>query len=148
MPSPIANSDSLSLPALLRAARRTYARAIGASMREAGFGDIPRNGLFVIGAISRTAAPLSEIIKWLDVSKQAAGQLVDTLVVRGYLARTIDEEDRRKLTVALTDRGQVVASIARAAVERVEERLHEAVGSRHVAHTRATLLALSTLACD
>ena len=41
----------------------------------------------------------------LGVSKQAAGQLVDTLVLRGYLERSVDPEDRRRLTLTLTERG-------------------------------------------
>ena len=110
--------------------------AISGPLVDAGFDDVPRNGVFVIGAISRTRAPLSEVIRWLGVSKQSAGQLVDALVVRGYLERSVDEEDRRRLTVQLTSRGRAVAAIARAAVDRIDKRLHERVGTPDW-HTRA-----------
>jgi DNA-binding MarR family transcriptional regulator len=138
--------DDVSLPALLRAARNTFASAVQAPLAHAGFDDLPRNGVFVIGAISRGDAPLAEIIRWLGASKQAAGQLVDALVLRGYLERSVDDEDRRRLRVSLTERGRAVAAITRSAVEEIEERLLQKVGKERLAHTRATLMALVRLA--
>jgi DNA-binding MarR family transcriptional regulator len=134
--------DDVALPALLRGARATYGSAIRSALTEAGYEDLPRNGSFVVGAIARTGSPLSEVIKSLGVSKQAAGQLVDTLVLRGYLDRAPDIEDRRRMTVTLTERGRMAASVVRAAVDQVDSALTSRVGIDHVAHTRATLGAL------
>ena len=100
------SADDIVFPALLRRARSTYGGAIRDALAEAGFDDIPKNGIYVIGAISRMGAPMATIIRQLGVSKQAAGQLVDALVLRGYLERAVDDEDRRRLTVALTERGR------------------------------------------
>jgi DNA-binding MarR family transcriptional regulator len=141
-------AEELSLPTLLRAARNTYATAVREPLRTAGFDDLPRNGVFVIGAISRTGAPLAQIIRWLGVSKQAAGQLIDVLVLRGYLERVVDEDDRRRLRLGLTERGRAVAVLARTAVERVDEQLLREVGAAAVARTRATLQALIALSCE
>jgi len=132
----------LTIPALLRAARRTYAVATVRALVEAGFDDIPRDGSYVISGIARTGAPLGEIITALGASKQAAGQLVDTLVVRGYLDRAVDPDDRRRLTVSLTARGQAAALAIRSAVEHVDAVLAARVGPEFVLHTRATLAAL------
>jgi hypothetical protein len=66
-------SGEIVLPALLRAARGTYGAAIRDALAEAGCEDLPRNGSFVVGAISRTGAPLAHVIRELGVSKQAAG---------------------------------------------------------------------------
>jgi DNA-binding MarR family transcriptional regulator len=132
------------LPALLRAARIAYGSSIRADLDEVGCDDVPRNGIYVIGAIARTDAPLSDIIDQLGVSKQAAGALVDTLVTRGYLERAIDPEDRRRLRVSLTERGEAAAAVVRAAVERMDAALLARVGPEYVAHTRATLAALIT----
>jgi DNA-binding MarR family transcriptional regulator len=134
--------DEVSTPALLREARVTYGSAINHALVEVGCDDVPRNGIYVIGAIARTGAPLSQIIQHLRVSKQAAGQLVDTLVTRGYLDRTVDPEDRRRLTITLTDRGRAAAAVIRAAVDRVDVDLVALVGLDHLAHTRATLISL------
>ncbi len=134
--------DEVAFPALLRAARRAYGSAIRAALADAGCDDMPRNGSYVIGAIARTGAPLSQIITELGVSKQAAGQLVDTLVTRGYLDRSADPEDRRRLTITLTERGHAAAAVIRSGVERVDAALVARVGPEHLAHTRATLAAL------
>ena len=140
-----AADEPIVFAALLRAARFAYGNAIREALIEAGLDDIPKNGIFVIGAISRTGAPLAEIIDSLGVSKQSAGQLVDTLALRGYIERKVDPGDRRRLTVTLTARGRAAAATARAAVERIDAALLKKVGREHVAHTRATLHALIEL---
>src|SRR6201999_2618732 len=109
--------DGVSTPALLRHARGTYARAIRRALEEAGCEDLPRNGPYVIGSVDRGTTPLAEVILRLGVSKQAAGQLVDTLVVRGYLERSFDPDDRRRTSVSLTTRGRLAARVARKAVD-------------------------------
>lgn len=134
--------DEVAFPALLRAARVAYGSAIRASLADVGCDDVPRNGSYVVGAIARTGASLSQIIRELGVSKQAAGQLVDTLVMRGYLDRSVDPEDRRRLTISLTERGHAAAAVIRTAIERVDAGLVERVGTEYVAHARATLASL------
>ena len=135
--------DDVAFPALLRAAWATYGAAIRKALSEVGCDDVPRNGIYVVGAIARTGAPLSQIIKELGVSKQAAGQLVDTLVLRGYLDRTVDPEDRRRLTVTLTERGRSAAAVSRSVVDRIDDELAKRVGPAYITHTRATLAALA-----
>jgi len=138
--------DDIPIPALLRAARTAYGSAIRAALTDAGFDDIPKNGIYVIGALRRTETPLSRVIQELGVSKQSAGQLVDALVLRGYLERAVDDEDRRRLTVTLSERGRSAADISAKAVERIDKALVKKVGRERVAHTRATLLSLIALA--
>ncbi|MGD0380671.1 MAG: MarR family transcriptional regulator [Acidimicrobiales bacterium] len=134
--------DEVAFPALLRGARRTYGAAIREALSDVGCDDVPSNGAYVIGAIARTGAPLGEVIKDLGVSKQAGGQLVDTLVTRGYIDRAVDRGDRRRLTISLTERGLAAAAVIRAAVERVDAELVARVGPEYVAHARATLASL------
>jgi len=136
--------ENVVMPALLRHARNAYGSAMRRALTEAGYDDIPGNGLYVIGglALDRADIPLSQLILELRLSKQAAGQLVDTLVTRGYLDRAPDKEDRRKLTVALTERGRAAAAIQAAARERVDAELVAAVGQDDVSRTRRTLAAL------
>lgn len=128
-----------SFPALLRAARRTYAAAVTGALDRAGYNDLPANGPFVLSGIARNAAPMSDIITGLGVSKQAAGQLVDTLVARGYLDRTVDDIDRRRLTVTLTDRGRAAAGAVRSAVDGIERELVHRVGADQVVRAKMTL---------
>src|SRR5271157_4039743 len=114
--------DDIAMPVLLRHARNTYGMAMRRALADAGYDDIPGNGLYVIGglALNREDIPLGQLIRELRISKQAAGQLVDTLVTRGYLERANDKDDRRKLTVALTERGRAAATAQHAAREKVD----------------------------
>jgi DNA-binding MarR family transcriptional regulator len=132
----------IALPALMRHARMTYGNAMIRANAEAGCDDIPRNGIYVIGAMARDESPLSEIIRGLGVSKQSAGQLVDTLVLRGYLEREVDPNDRRRLTVTLTEHGRAAAEAQRGAVDRIDAALIAQVGEEKVMHAREVLAAL------
>src|SRR5579872_4387007 len=136
------------LPALLRHARTAYGLAMRKALEAAGYDDIPKNGLYVIGGLALGAGdlPLAALIRDLRISKQAAGQLVDTLVNRGYLARSVDEEDRRRLVVTLTDRGRAAAATQAAARERVDAELLANVGAQCVEQTRLALAALTEMA--
>ena len=138
--------EDIALPALLRHARTTYGVAMRQALDEAGFDDIPGNGLYVIGGLALGAqdVPLGQLIKELRISKQAAGQLVDALVTRGYLERTVDKDDRRKLTVTLTERGKAAAAAQTAGRESVDTELLASVGQDDVGRTRRTLAVL----CD
>jgi DNA-binding MarR family transcriptional regulator len=133
--------EDIAMPVLLRHARNTYGMAMRRALAEAGYDDIPGNGLYVIGglALNREDIPLGQLIRELRVSKQAAGQLVDTLVTRGYLERSADKEDRRKLTVTLTERGRAAAETQRAALEKVDADLLAKVGQDDLDRTRRTL---------
>jgi DNA-binding MarR family transcriptional regulator len=131
-------------PALLRHARTTYGVAMRRALESAGFSDIPANGLYVIGGLALGAGdvPLSKLITDLRVSKQAAGQLVDALVTSGYLQRSVDPTDRRRLNVTLTRRGRAAAATQAVARQRIDAALTRCVGADAVKTTRSTLAAL------
>lgn len=103
-------ADEVVIPALLRAARGTYAQAIRVRLAAAGFDDMPRNGLYVLGGMASHGGSAGGLIRELEVTKQAASQLIDTLVLRGYLNREVNPADRRRMTIELTDRGRAAAA--------------------------------------
>jgi DNA-binding MarR family transcriptional regulator len=138
----------LPLAALLRAARATLGRAIRSALEAAGYDDLPANGPYVMSATSVAGVPLAAIIERLGLSKQAAGHLVDLLVLRGYLDRQVDPEDRRRLVVLPTDRGRAAAQVIREAADLLEADLVAAVGDAALRTTRRTLAFLATLDGD
>ena len=148
MTKPQPSLDDVSMPVLLRHARTAYALAMRKALADAGYDDIPKNGLYVIGGLAMQARqhPLGKLIGELRVSKQAAGQLVDTLVTRGYLAREMDALDRRKLTITLTERGKAAAKVQTAARTNVDDALVARVGQKDVERARRTLAALIAIA--
>jgi DNA-binding MarR family transcriptional regulator len=138
--------EELVLPVLLAEARRTYGSAIRRALVAAGFDDMPRAGARVVGGIARYgSAQLGDVAASHTISKQAVSQLVDTLVARGYVARLPDETDRRRLVVALTERGAAAAEEIRGAVEAVDDAFEQAVGVDEVVRVRAALGALVLL---
>lgn len=142
--------DVVSIPALLRHARNTYGVAMRKALEDAGFDDIPKNGLYVIGGLALGAgdAPLAELIRDLRITKQAAGQLVDALVTRGYLARMEDPQDRRRLIIALTARGRAAAAAQGAARAHIDTLLAERIGETGVGKFRKVLAALIAIGHD
>ncbi len=136
--------EDVVIPALLRHARTTYGKAMRSALEEAGYDDIPSNGLYVIGglALSDRVVPLRQLIGELGISKQGAGQLVDALVMRGYLSRAADETDRRQLIVALTERGRAAAEVQRKAREKIDAELLARVGESDVRAAKRALGAL------
>lgn len=142
---PVAPPVDDEIPALLRAARSTYAEAIRAGLGEAGFDDLPRNGVFVLGGMANRGGSASDMIRGLGVTKQGASQLIDTLVVRGYLTREIDPRDRRRMVIELTERGRAAAFAVRSAIEVVDAQLDGMVSAEQLAGLRAGLEALSRI---
>ncbi len=138
-------TDEVVLPALLRDARGTYRNAIRARLWHAGFDDVPRNGPYILGGIVNHRVPAASLLGDLGVSKQARSQLIDTLVVRGYLERTDDPDDRRKLILTPTERGRAAAAEVRAAVVAIDEELAERISPQQLADLRAGLIALGEI---
>lgn len=141
--------DQVAIPALLRHARGTYGKAMRGALEAAGYEDIPANGLYIIGGLAlEKEIPLRQLIRELGITKQGAGQLVDTLVMRGYLSRSVDESDRRQLIVTLTDRGRAAADVQRAAREAIDAELLDRVGEDDVGAARRALGALVEMQRD
>lgn len=144
MTKPRRLGDDVSMPALLRHARLAYSASMRTELAAVGYADIPKNGLYVIGGLAREtgAHPLSELIEELRLSKQAAGQLVDTLVTRGYLKRDVDSEDRRRLTIGLTARGRAAAKVLSAARATIDAALLLRIGPKDFESARRALFTL------
>jgi len=137
--------DDASIPALLRDARGSYSRAITRGLAREGIEDLPRNGPFVLGAMARWGGSAADVIGYLGVTKQAASQLIDTLVLRGYLTREVNAEDRRRMTIELTDRGRAAAKAVRAAIAEVDKQLGTMITPAQLAGLRAGLMALGRI---
>ncbi len=121
--TPLPNAEEIVIPALLRASRGAYGQAVRANLARGGFDDLPANGPFILGGIANHGGTAGGLVRELGVSKQAASQLIDTLVLRGYLERHADPEDRRRMTIELTERGRAAAAAVREGVEAIDAEL-------------------------
>jgi len=138
-------AEPMGLPGLLRAARAAYRHAVSDAFAEAGFDDIPRNGALVLARTYDNSAQLATLTRELAISKQAVSQLIDTMVMRGYLERVADTEDRRRMVLSLTARGEAAASVAYQAVTAVDEELASRLPPDGVAALRAGLAVLAEI---
>lgn len=139
------SAPGIPLPALIRHARGAFSLAIRNELREGDFEDLPANGAYVLGGMASQHVAASQLLGELGVSKQAASQLVDTLVVRGYLTRQVDPSDRRRMTLELTERGRAAALAVRGGVEAVDAALIERLTPEDVHGLRRGLVALISI---
>jgi DNA-binding MarR family transcriptional regulator len=144
MASPPAD-DEIVIPALLRSARGSYGGAIRVRLTAAGFDDLPRHGAYVLGGMANHGGSAGGLVRELGITKQAASQLIDTLVVRGYLKRDINLSDRRRMTIELTERGRAAAAAVRSGVNDVDAQLAELCPPAVLEGLRAGLMALSEI---
>jgi DNA-binding MarR family transcriptional regulator len=139
------DAGALAIPTLMRTARGAYASSIRAELHAIGVDDLPRNGAFILAGIDTAGGPRHDLPADLGVTKQAVSQLIDTLVNRGYLERSTDPDDRRRIALKLTERGgQVVAAVSRG-VEAVDTQLRERVSPEQIRSMRSALRALSEI---
>ena len=81
----------------------------------------------------------------VGITKQAASQLIDTLVVRGYVERQDNPDDRGRRTIELTDRGRAAATAVRSGVEAVDAELAQLMSPAGLVGLRAGLEALADI---
>jgi DNA-binding MarR family transcriptional regulator/catechol 2,3-dioxygenase-like lactoylglutathione lyase family enzyme len=137
--------NELPSPTLMRMARGTYAQAIRAELHALGYDNLPRNGVFVLSAIESSEESRLELPSELGVTKQAVSLVIDTLVNRGYLERRPATDDRRRVDLELTDRGQEVVDAAARAVDAVNRQLEERLSREQIDAARAVLIALTEI---
>jgi DNA-binding MarR family transcriptional regulator/catechol 2,3-dioxygenase-like lactoylglutathione lyase family enzyme len=145
MPRPL---EVLATPTLIRAARGVYGRAIRAELLALGVDDLPRNGAVLLARISNEEPGTPHLPSELGVTKQAISQVIDVLVTRGYVERTEDPDDRRRISLALTDRGVEVTEAVVRAVDRIDAELINQVSAAEVQAMRSALIALSRIKAD
>lgn len=138
------------IPQLMLDARGSYGDLSRAKLAAAGCDDVPRNAGFVLATLDSVETesgfmPQSDAVALLRRSKQASSQLVDTLVVRGYVERVVDPDDRRRMGLRLTARGRAAAAAIQAAVDAVDAALDERLTADELHGLRAGLAALAQI---
>ena len=134
-----------STPTLIRAARGVYARSMRAQLTAIGIDDLPRNGVFMLAGIADSGAARQDMTAELGITKQAVSQLIDTLVSRGYVSREADPDDRRRIALTLTERGEHVLEAAAEGVAAVDAQLRDRVGGEQIEGMRSALRALAEI---
>ena len=105
---------------------------------------MPRSGPFLVGGMVNHDGNPRLLLRQLGVTRQAQSQLVDALVSRGYVTREPVPEDRRRMTLQVTERGRKAAAASAAGVREVDAELARRITPDQLAGLRAGLVAL----CD
>lgn len=114
----VAPADVLaqSLAVALLAAGRAVVDGVSAGMRARGFTDLrPAHG-FAFTRLSRGGVTITQLAEHLGVTRQAAAQLADELVTKGYIERREHPADARAKLLVLTGKGSACARAAEAAI--------------------------------
>jgi len=110
------NLAAQSLAVTLLAAGRAVVDGVSAGVRARGFTDLrPAHG-FAFTRLSRGGATVSQLAEHLDVTRQAAAQLADELVAKGYIERREHPADARARLLVLTEKGWAAARAAEEAI--------------------------------
>jgi DNA-binding MarR family transcriptional regulator len=109
------DDDALTLSALVLAAGNALVDGIHAGVVGRGFADLrPAHG-FAFARLAPAGATVSELAGHLGITRQAAAQLVDELVAKGYVKRQRHPHDGRAQLITLTERGWACTRAAEAA---------------------------------
>ncbi|KMS89297.1 MULTISPECIES: MarR family winged helix-turn-helix transcriptional regulator [Streptomyces] len=126
------NSDALALSAALLAVAGDLTQRIHDGVVARGFADLrPAHG-FAFARLAPDGATATDLAAHLGVTKQAASQLVDEIVRKGYAERRPHPEDARARLVVLTERGWACTRAAEEAAAEVVGGWAELLGEGEV----------------
>jgi DNA-binding MarR family transcriptional regulator len=117
-------------------------RVIRSELRKYGAKEMSVPQFRALGFVYRNeGASLSEVADHIGLTLPTMSMLVDGLVVRGLVNRREDPEDRRRMTLALTDAGRTRLESARSATTaNLEQRLRQLSASDRTTITTAMRL--------
>ncbi|MDQ0747401.1 DNA-binding MarR family transcriptional regulator [Streptomyces africanus] len=139
------NSEAMALSAALLAAAGGLTQRIHEGVVARGFEGVrPAHG-FAFARLAPDGATVTDLAAHLGVTKQAASQLVDEMVRKGYAERRPHPEDARARLVVLTGRGwECTRAAEEAAAEAVRE-WADVLGEREVRALGEQLLRIAPL---
>ncbi|MFD5401260.1 MarR family winged helix-turn-helix transcriptional regulator [Streptomyces griseorubiginosus] len=132
------NSEALALAAALLAAAGDLTQRINDGVVARGFEARPAWG-FAFARLAPDGATVTELAGHLGVTKQAASQLVDEIVRKGYAERRPHPEDARARLVVLTERGWACTRAAEEAAAEAVRAWVDVLGEGEVRALRGRL---------
>ncbi len=144
MPTPSLADTYVSIPELMRVARGAYKRAVDIQLAAGGLEDLPTTSGYLLGYLAGEDESIPEKIEGLGIKQREFRQLVDTLVLRGYVAREIDPADGR-VSLALTERGHAANEATFAGCNYVDQELERRLPESEMAALRRGLAVLGEI---
>jgi DNA-binding MarR family transcriptional regulator len=144
MPDRAIAETYFSIPELMRVARGSYKRAIDGVYAARGIDDAPAPGGYILGYLASGEDAIADLVEGLGIRKREYAQLVDSLVLRGYITSSIDPDGGR-VSFALTERGQAAAGAIREGARIVDDELERRLSAAEMAGLRRGLAVLGKI---
>ncbi|OSC67363.1 MarR family transcriptional regulator [Streptomyces sp. 4F] len=137
------NSDAMALSAALLAAAGGLTQRIHEGVVARGFQGLrPAHG-FAFARLAPDGATVTDLAVHLGMTKQAASQLVDELVRKGYVERRPHPADARARLVVLTETGWACTRAAQEAAAEAVGAWADVLGEGGAAELRERLLRIA-----
>nr|WP_095877267.1 MarR family winged helix-turn-helix transcriptional regulator [Streptomyces sp. TLI_235] len=131
------------LPPLVLGLAADLVRSIDDGVRARGFDDLrPAHG-FAFARLAPDGATVGDLAEHLGVTKQAASQMVEELVRKGYVERHPHPGDARARLVVLTERGWACTRAADEAAADAVRPWQQTLGDQRLRQLAADLAALA-----
>ena len=125
----IAYQLSNNLSRLLREFSRDFETRIRLLLNERGHPDIRPSHSAVFANLGLGAVRVTELAERAQVTQQAMGKMLKELERMGYIARGVDEGDRRAKEIKLTERGIQLVADSMEVMAEVREHYARRIGS-------------------
>lgn len=130
---------------LLAVTYRALVDELNGELARRGYDDLRTAHGFAFQRLTPDGATGNELAEFLDITKQAASQMVDYLEKRGYVERRPHPRDRREKLIVLTAKGWACAHTAEEILARLELRSAGLLGYERMQTFRVDLYRLALL---
>ena len=137
------NSEAMSLSIALLAVAGELTQRIHDGVVARGFEGLRPAHCFAFARLAPHGATVTELAVHLGVTKQAASQLVDEIVRKGYAERRPHPEDARARLIVLTERGWACTRAAEEAAAEAVRQWVALLGERKVRALQRELLRIA-----
>jgi DNA-binding MarR family transcriptional regulator len=127
---------------LLALARRSWIEQVRERMQEAGFPGYRRSDAAILALLLRRPLAIGQLGESLGITRQAARQMADGLVERGYAAFGTDDADARRTLVVLSPKGKAYGRAIWTAQDALNETVRSRVSEADLAAADAVLRAV------
>ncbi len=129
------------IPALLRAARGTYARSIREHLNEVGIYDLPPNGAYIVGGLTMSIHA-GQLFRETGLHENARTRVLQALLERGFVRPGVGTPAFDVPDLELTDKGRLAAEASARGVIAVSDELAEMLSDQELSAFRTGLIAL------
>ncbi|GAB2604351.1 MarR family winged helix-turn-helix transcriptional regulator [Kribbella endophytica] len=107
-----------------------------------GYDDVRPLHDFALRAVAAGADSASELGRRMSVTKQAAARTVATLEDRGYVVRTADPADARRMRIEVSDRGFALLREGEGIFDDLRAQWQQRIGPEKLAELESLLIEL------